>query len=113
MPFSKGTFTHFTGRLSSIDNESSPGLRFLAGYLKAVDELDQTAVVPPLAQFLDPSATITMNNSKPSAYATLQKMFNQRIEMLSEFGHSHFPVEAYDLLHEDGSHVVICHAFSM
>jgi hypothetical protein len=108
-----GTYTHYNGNLSDIPESASPGLRFLQKYITAIDSLDQASPVIVLDQLILPTTTFATNGGDPAPAKQVQQMFSKRAEMLSDFSHSKFPIDAFDLKGEDGKRTVTCECASM
>jgi hypothetical protein len=110
---SSGSFTTHNGSFHDISDTASPGLQFLKAYISTIDALDQSSVSPPLQSYFGPGHSLTTNGSNPLSVDQLLPMFAMRGSMLSEFSHSKYPIQAYDLEHENGKRTVICELISM
>src|ERR1700712_4026666 len=105
---SSGSFTTHNGFFHDISDTASLGLQFLKSYISTIDALDQSSVSPPLQDYFGPGHSLTTNGSNAITADQLQPMFAMRGNMLAEFTHSKYPIQAYDLQHDDGKRTVIC-----
>src|ERR1700712_2832649 len=110
---SSGSFTTHNGFFHDISDTASPGLQFLKSYISTIDALDQSTVSPPLQNYFGPGHSLTTNGSNAISVEQLQPMFSMRGNMLSEFSHSKYPIQAYDLERDDGKRTVISELISM
>lgn len=116
MPSSSGTFTHYTGSLTSLSSES-PGLRFFAAYISAIDALDRTSaeaarllnLVSPDVKFITKSG----NKDEPVGLTQIQTMFGMRSTMLSKFSHSDNDVAVSELVNNQGGIALVCETISV
>jgi hypothetical protein len=76
------THTH-TGSHHSIPPTASPGLRFLASFLPAVDGSDPSALSP----FLAPGAVFVINGAEATPAETIVAMMEMRARRLKTFRH--------------------------
>jgi hypothetical protein len=111
----KGTFTHYTGPLSSLPATSSPGFLFLSVYIAAIDALDRSSpAAKKLHDILAPDATFTNNGGDPLPLSKMEFMFGQRHGMLEKFEHG-CPIRSWDLEGEgsSGGRMAVCECASM
>jgi hypothetical protein len=76
------THTH-TGSHHSIPSTASPGLRFLASFLPAVDGSDSSTLSP----FLAPNAVFIINGGEATPAETIIVMMKMRAQRLKTFRH--------------------------
>src|SRR5580700_7189851 len=87
------------GPQHTIPSSASPGLRFLAAFLPAVDSLDPAANA--LGQFLTPDSVFIINGGEPTPAETVIGMMKMRSQRLKAFQHG--LKAAWDVELEDGS----------
>jgi hypothetical protein len=88
-----------TGPYQTIPLAASPGLRFLAAFLPAVDSLDPAA--NPLDQYLTPNAVFIINGNEPTPAETITGMMAMRSQRLKTFRHD--LKAAWDVEMDDGT----------
>lgn len=112
---STGNFTQYSGRFDGVSKSGSPGLRFLAVYVEAIDALDRESTkAKQLVGLISPSTNFITNGGEPSSLSQVEGMFVHRAAMLSRFTHAEHAINATDLAHDDddGCRTVICETTS-
>ena len=100
-------YSHYSGILSLIPEDSSAGLLFLKQYLPLIDSSN-----PLIMDAVSPDASLITNDSPPLKFSDVLPMFSKRAEMLDHFSHADFPVEAWDLEELNGKRTVIYSSIS-
>jgi hypothetical protein len=104
------TYSSHTGALSDIPQDASPGLRFLAAYVPAIDSLD--APDPGLDHYISPEAKFFTNKNSAVKLEQMLPMFASRGQMLLAFGHGDYAIKAWDLEGEGSRRTVIFESVS-
>lgn len=98
------TVTIHRGPYPAIQNDSSPGLRFLRLFLTASDSLskDDHNLLP---NYLHPDATFTINNNPAVKPDQMLPMLAMRSTKVSKFGHDVHT--SWDIAEDDGGRTVM------
>lgn len=91
-----GQASTFEGLPSEISEKASPGILWLQKFWTITDTLDISGH-PSLIQVVTSDCQFHINGAEPRHLGDMHESFQKRAGLLSEFGHTKYPVRIIDV----------------
>jgi len=110
--YGDGKATVYEGLPKDIPSSASTGILWLKSFWISLDSLDPSVTLP-LTTIVVPDCQFIINGAPAQNLDHLQESFQKRAALLSEFGHTKYPVHIVDVEIGNGNRVLTVQSTSV